>query len=90
MTYAYTTTISIHPSAMGHVIGKRGVVINRICNECNVVTNNTRLSECQKTLVIMTINGHTRDAVQQALYQIDHQIAISNEWCRNNGVDHRL
>lgn len=86
----YHATIPIHPHAMGHVIGKRGSIINRIRKECNVITTNTPYSEHQENPVKMRIEGYTRNAVQQAIFQIDHQIAISNQWCRNNGVDYRL
>ena len=82
----YTFTIFIHPHAMGHVIGKRGSIINRIRRECNVIINNTPYSEHQKYHVKMVIEGESIDDIDQAIYQIDHQIAISNQWCRNNGV----
>ena len=56
MTFmTYHATIPIHPHAMGHVIGKRGSVINRIRSECNVVTTNTPYNEDQETPVKMKI-----------------------------------
>ena len=89
MPGVYTFKLFIHPSAMGHVIGRRGTIINRIRSECNVVTFNTPYYETQKNYVEMTIEGHTKDAIDQAVYQIDHQVAISNEWCKNNGMEYQ-
>jgi predicted RNA-binding protein YlqC (UPF0109 family) len=91
MTYrTYHITIDIHPTAMGHVIGKRGTTIERIRRECNVVTRNTPYTGHQKIPVKMRIEGYTRDAVQEAIFQIDHQVAISNTWCKNNGVEYHF
>lgn len=88
MTFPFSATIDVHPHAMGHVIGKRGSVINRIRDECGVVTFNPPYNENQHNMVKMTIEGRTRNAVQEAIFQVDHQIAISNQWCRNNGVSY--
>lgn len=82
----FTFKLFIHPHAMGHIIGKGGSIIKRIQRECNVITNNTSYWEGQKYHVEMTIEGNTTDEIDQAIYQIEHQIAISNEWCRNNNV----
>lgn len=82
----FTFKYFIHPHAMGHVIGNRGSIINRIRRECNVITFNPPYSEHQKDDVVLTIEGNTIDEIEQAIYQIEHQIAISNEWCRNNDV----
>jgi hypothetical protein len=75
---------------MGHVIGKRGTTIKRIRRECSVVLRNTPYTEYQKIPVKMSIKGYTRDAVQQAIYQIEHQIAINNAWCKKNGVEYHF
>ena len=88
MTFRFSATIDIHPSAMGHIIGKRGYIIKRIRKECGVVTFNPPYTENQRNMVKMTIEGKSRNAVQQAIFQMDHQIAISNRWCRNNGVEY--
>lgn len=86
----YHVTIDIHPSAMGHVIGKRGTTIKRIRRECSVVSRNTPYTQHQKIPVKMSIKGYTRDAVQQAIYQIEHQIAINNAWCMKNSVKYHF
>ena len=86
MVYEYQATILIHPHAMGHVIGYGGTTIQRITQECEVVTINETFSEHQQHPVRMTIKGIRRDAVQQAIFRIDEQIAISNEWCKKNGI----
>ena len=90
MTNTYTTTIKIPPHAMGHVIGKHGSIIKRIRDECNVTTRNPPYSEYQDNDIMMTIYGYSRNAIQQAIFQIDHQIAISNAWCKNNNMNQNM
>ena len=89
MTNSFHATIPIHPHHMGHVIGKEGSNIRRIRKQCNVVTFNPPYGEHQKEHVKLTIEGNTRNDVQQAIFQIDHQIAISSAWCRNNGMEYQ-
>ena len=90
MPYTFNTTIAVHPHAMGHVIGKNGSIIKRIRKECDVQIYNTPYSEHQTKPVSLTIEGKSRFAIHQALYQIDHQIAISSEWCKKNGVSYQV
>ena len=88
MVYPFCATIFVHPHAMGHVIGRHGRIINRIRRECSVVTFNKKYSEHQNKPVRITIKGYSRNSIQQAIFQIDHQVAISNEWCRTNGISY--
>jgi len=90
MNYAFNTTIIVPSHAMGHVIGRFGQTIRRIRTECGIVTYNEHYHPYQEKPVKMKIAGNTRYAIQQAIFQIDHQIAISSEWCRKNGINYRL
>jgi polyribonucleotide nucleotidyltransferase len=82
----YTANLNIHPSAMGHVIGKRGKTIRGIRQRYSVSTQNTCYYENQDGYVQLTIQGRTRNDVQKAIFEIDDLIAVSNRWCRTNGV----
>ncbi len=86
MVHLFTMTMHIHPSAMGHVLGKKGRTIRSIREKFNVSTHNTPYSEYQTDYVRFTINGINRDNVQKAIFEIDDLIAISNRWCKENGV----
>ena len=86
MAYRFNTTIVVPSHAMGHVIGRFGQTIRRIRTECGVVTFNEHFHPYQSQPVRLTLEGNSRNAIQQAIFQIDHQIAISTQWCRMNGI----
>jgi len=86
MAYRFNTTISVPSHAMGHIIGRDGQTIHRIRNECGVVTYNEQYHPYQSQPVNLSIAGNSRNAIQQAIFQIEHEIAISNHWCRMNGI----
>ena len=86
MAYRFNTTIAVPSHAMGHIIGRFGETIRRIRSECGVVTYNEHYHPYQAEPVRFTIAGNSRNAIQQAIFQIDHQIAISKQWCRMNGI----
>ena len=88
MVHLFTLTTHIHPSAMGHVLGKKGKTIRSIREKFNVSTHNTPYSEHQTDYVRITINGLDRDDVQNAIFAIDDLVAISNRWCKKNGISY--
>lgn len=84
MVQQFCTTINVPSHAMGHVIGRFGQTIRNIRNLCGVITMNENYHPYQKADVRMTIQGYSREAIQQAIFMIDDQVAISAEWCRKN------
>jgi len=75
--------MSVHRSAMGHVIGRNGVTIQRIRNSNNVVIYNSKFND-DTNYVKFFIKGDSED-VANALTNIQEQINISNDWCKKNG-----
>ena len=75
--------MSVHRSAMGHVIGRNGVTIQKIRNSNNVVIYNSKFND-DTNYVKFFIKGDSED-VANALTNIQEQINISNDWCKKNG-----
>ena len=76
------TTMRVHRSAVGHVIGRGGSVIKRLKQQHNVRIANTPFTANTET-VTFCITGD-RDARENAYDDILVLIAASNEWCRKN------
>jgi hypothetical protein len=83
MTKATIARMSVHISAMGHVIGRNGMTIRNIRNNNNVVIYNSKYSD-DVNYVKFFIKGETEN-VEKAKAKIQEQINISNEWCKQNG-----
>lgn len=83
MTKPAIARMSIHRSAMGHVIGRNGMTIQGIRHENNVIIRNSKFSD-DTDYTTFFIKGKHED-VANAQTQIQEQIKISNEWCKING-----
>lgn len=75
--------MSVHRSAMGHVIGRNGMTIRNIRNSNNVVIYNSKYSD-DTNYVKFFIKGEPEN-IKKAQAKIQEQINISNEWCKQNG-----
>lgn len=75
--------MSIHRSAMGHVIGRNGMTIHNIRNSNKVTIYNSKYKD-DTGYVMFFIKGQPEN-VANAQSKIQEQIDISNEWCKQNG-----
>ena len=83
MTDQTIARMSVHISAMGHVIGRNGMNIRNIRNSNNVVIYNSKYKN-DIDYVKFFIKGEAEN-VANAQAKIQEQIDISNEWCKRNG-----
>ncbi len=75
--------MSIHRSAMGHIIGRNGITIRKIRNSNKVTIYNSKYED-NTDYVIFFIKGESEN-VANAQAKIQEQINISNDWCKQNG-----
>lgn len=83
MTDQTIARMSVHISAMGHVIGRNGMTIRNIRNSNNVVIYNSKYRN-DIDYVKFFIKGEAEN-VEKAKTKIQEQVNISNEWCKQNG-----
>lgn len=83
MTKTTIARMSVHISAMGHVIGRNGMTIQNIRNSNDVVIYNSKYSD-EVNYVKFFIKGEPEN-VEKAQAKIQEKVNISNEWCKQNG-----
>lgn len=86
MTQPTIARLSVHNSAIGHIIGRNGTTIQHIRNENDVIIYNSKYND-KTEYITFFIKGLSKN-VESAKARIQERIDISNNWCKSNGYEY--